>query len=112
MYLAANETDLGLASAWLEAELTEACRRSCYELCDVSTVRGVLAQLPMGHVPPRERPEFATSWLFASEVLRTEGLPRTLTTMVALVAAGDGFTAGHARRIIALFVQPPANDVD
>lgn len=46
----------------------------------------------------RQRKAVAYAWLDAAFVLRAHDLPRTIATLVALVGAGRGYPALHARR--------------
>jgi hypothetical protein len=68
---------------------------------DRFNVESALRYIPLGFIPPRETRAVARAWLDAAAVLREHGVVATFTTLVACVAALEGFPGEHARRLLA-----------
>lgn len=68
---------------------------------DRFSVDAALRYVPVGFIAPREIVGVARAWLDAAAVLREHGVVPTFTTLVACVAALDGFAGEHAQRLLA-----------
>lgn len=68
---------------------------------DRFSVEAALRYIPVGFIAPKEIVGVARAWLDAAAVLREHGVVPTFTTLVACVAALEGFAAEHAQRLLA-----------
>jgi transcriptional regulator with XRE-family HTH domain len=68
---------------------------------DRFSVDAALRYVPVGFIAPREIVGVARAWLDAAAVLREHGVVPTFTTLVACVAALEGFAGEHAQRLLA-----------
>lgn len=67
---------------------------------DRFSVEAALRYIPVGFIAPKEIVGVARAWLDAAAVLREHGVVPTFTTLVACVAALEGFPAEHAQRLL------------
>jgi hypothetical protein len=102
-----------------ERALFEALTSGQYDARDQPAVVHALEYAPVGVIPRQHLAAMADAWLTAATVLRREDLPRNTETMAKVVAAGAGWPAEHAAKMLARIamraaandgVEPPAND--